>query len=153
MGRMYSIALSAVSYSAAGDFFELNPASGKPCVLHYIRVSATASETADQVRVTIERNTGTFGSGTGGASATSVRMNLNDATSGATAEAGNTTGATGTYEIIHDEGVDVRAGFTYLPTPEMRPVFFNATSVLVVRLKSAPAASTAFSGTLVYEEI
>lgn len=153
MGRMYSVSFDATSVSTAADFFELNPASGKPCILHAVRISAAASETADQLRFTIGRITATFGSGSGGSSGTSVKMNTNDAASGASAEVCNTTRATGTQEKVWAEGCDARAGFTFLPTPEMRPVFINATGVLIVGLEAAPAAATTFSGTLVYEEI
>jgi hypothetical protein len=149
---MYSVSFDATSLSAAADFFELNPASGKPCILHSVRISAAASETADQLRFTIKRITATFASGSGGSAGTNVKLNVNDPSSGASAETCNTTRATGTAETIWAEGCDVRAGFTFLPTPEMRPEFVNASGVLIVGLEAAPAAATTFSGTLVYEE-
>lgn len=152
MGRIYSVAFDATSISEARDLFELNPASGKPCIVHYIRVSAAASETADQLRFTIKRITATFSSGSGGSSGTSVRRDVSDTASSATAETCNSTRATGTAETLHAEGCDVRAGFTYLPTPEMRPVFVN-NNPLIVGLEAAPAAATTMSGVVVYEEI
>lgn len=154
MGRVYSSSFSNVSVSAAQDFFELLPASNKPCRVHSVTLSqgsdlGDAEEEA--LRVTIQRGHTT--SGSGGSTPTPRPMDSNDTAAGAVVEANNTTIASaGTSVTLHSELWNIRIPFVYLPTPETRPRVQNS-NLLVVRLEAAPTDAVTISGTIVFEEM
>jgi len=153
--RMYTVQFENVSVTAAQDFFEITPADDKVCVVHAIFLSQS-SEVGDaqeeMLRAQIIRGHTT--SGSGGTTPTPEPTNPNDAAAGFTAEVNNTTIASaGTTGIIHSEAFNVRTGWVYIPTPEMRPMVKQTNTTLVVRLLAAPADAVSMIGTLYVEEI
>jgi hypothetical protein len=94
-------------------------------------------------------------SGSGGSAATPAPLNSSaDTAAGATAETNNTTIASaGTAVTLHAETFNIRAGWQYIPTPEMRPGASQANTTIVVRLMAAPADELRVSGTLIFEEL
>jgi hypothetical protein len=149
---MYSVIFENVSVAAAQDLFEIQPADDKPVVLHAVFVSGCTSETSEQLRFTVKRITTSFASGSGGSAPTPTPLIAADTAAGATAEVNNTTPATGTAATLHAEGGNLVNGWSFIPTPEMRPSFKQA-EALVVKLEAAPSASTPCSGTLYFEEL
>lgn len=154
MGRMYSVAVSAVSVSAAQDVFELRPADDKPIKIHEVRLSqySDAGDAQDEMlSVTIIRGFTT--SGSGGSTPTPAPLGSSaGSAAGCAAEANNTTVATtGTTATLVADAFNVRAGWLYVPTPECRPGCSQADTSIVVRI-TAPADAITFNATCLFEE-
>jgi hypothetical protein len=154
MGRIYTIEFSGVAVTAAQDFFEILPATQKPCLVHAIFLSQS-SDVGDAeeelLRVRIIRGHTT--SGSGGSTPTPVPMDVNDVAAGFVGEANNTTIASaGTGVNLHSESFNIRSGFALIFTPEMRPRVQNP-SLLVVRLLANPADELTMAGTMYVEEL
>lgn len=155
MARMYAVTFENVSVTAQVDFFELSPADDKPIQIHaiYLSQSSDVGDAAEEMlRVQILRGHTT--SGSGGSAATPAPLHSSaDAAAGCAAETNNTTIASaGTAVSLHSEAFNIRAGWQFIPTPEMRPGASQANTTLVVRLMAAPADSLSMSGTLILEE-
>lgn len=156
MGRMYAVAFDNVSVTAAQDLFELSPADDKPVLIHgiYLSQASDVGDAAEEMlRVQILRGHTT--SGSGGSSATPAPLQSSaGAAAGAAAEINNTTIASaGTAVSLHSEAFNIRAGWQFIPTPEMRPGASQANTTIVVRLMGAPADVLAMSGTILFEEL
>lgn len=156
MGRMYAVSFEYVVVTAAVDFFELTPADDKPVAVHaiYLSQSSDVGDVAEEMlRVQILRGHTT--SGSGGSAATPAPLNSSaDAAAGCAAETCNTTIASaGTAVALHAEAFNIRAGWQFIPTPEMRPGASQANTTIVVRLMAAPADALSMSGTLIFEEL
>lgn len=161
MGRVYTVEFNAFSVPATNalDFFEIRPAANKVCEVHGVFISNTgiAADAGDAqeelLPVQIIRLPATVTSGLGGATPSGVPLNVNDAAAGFGADTKNTTVATtsGTAVTIHSDGFNVRTGWVYIPTPEMRPRVQNA-EALVIRLPTGPADAVTMSGTIYIEE-
>ncbi len=153
--RMYTVQFENVAVTAAQDFFYIAPADDKPIAIHacYLSQSTELGDTAEeQLRVQIIRGHATVGSG--GSAPTPVALYPNDGAAGFTARVNDTTIASaGTAVNVHSETFNVRAGWVYMPTPEMRPYCTQAQTTIVVRLLSTPADSITMGGTLYVEEI
>lgn len=153
MGREYVVSFSAVAISAAQDLFEIVPATGKPVVIHALRLSQTSDvgDAQDEVR-TIRILRGYTTSGSGGTTPTAAPLDEFDTAAGATLEANNTTQASaGTPVTLLTDGWNVRSPYLYLPTPETRPRV-GAGTRLVVTI-DAPADAITVSGEMVFEEL
>lgn len=154
MGRKYVVSFSAVAISAAQDLFEIVPATGKPVVIHALRLSQTSDvgDAQDEVR-TIRILRGYSTSGSGGSTTPAVApLDEFDTAAGATLETNNTTQATtGTPAALLTDGWNVRSPYLYLPTPETRPRV-GAGTRLVVTI-DAPADAITVSGEMVFEEL
>lgn len=157
MGRMYTVQFNDVAVTVAVDFFDLAPAAESPIIIHAIFISQNTEvgdAAEEMLTVRVIRGFATVGSG--GAAATPVQANENDAGALFTARTNDTTIAVvgaGATEIFHSEAFNVRTGWVYIPTPEMRPICTLTKTRIVVQLKSAPADSVTFSGTCYVEEI
>jgi hypothetical protein len=155
---MYVIPFEAVSVSAAQDLFEVAPADDKIVILHALHLSnvggtADAGDAQEELlQLSIRRGYTT--SGSGGSTPNIARLNANDAAASFTAEVNNTTVATtGTPDVVHPDGFNVRVPYTWAPAPECRPVCSQAESRIVVRLVTAPADAILLSGGLIVEEL
>ena len=152
MGRIYKVTFSAISISAVQDLFEINPGTNKPFWLLGCKITQSVSETSEQLRYTIERVTATFASGSGGGSAVVAKCDPGDSAAGFTAERNNTTRATGTKEILEDEGQNVINGWLYQPTPKQIEIFTNG-QPCIIGLPTAPGAALTMSGVAYVEEV
>ncbi|GAF88967.1 unnamed protein product, partial [marine sediment metagenome] len=134
MGRMYSAEFENVAVTAAQDFFELLAADDKPIAIHavYLSQSSDVGDSEEEMlRVKIIRGNAT--SGSGGSSSTPAPLNPADTAAGTTVEVNNTTEAsTGTEVDIHCEAFNVRTGFAFIPTPEMRPIVSEGAGTMIV---------------------
>lgn len=154
MGRIYTGAFSGVSVSATQDFFEITAPSSAVVVLHEVHITNDASETSEQLPVSIIRVPATITSGSGGSSVTAWKKSPGDASAGATVEANNTTVATtsSTLETIHRLGDNVLNGWHWVWAPESR-IVIPPSGCVVVRLGTAPGAALTMSGEITWEEI
>ena len=154
MGRMYTVAFSAVTVSAAEDLFEITPAGDKPVKLRglFIGQSSDAGDAQDEMlQVSIIRGHTT--SGSGGSAATARQLSSIDTAAGLAAEVNNTTTASaGTTHTLHTDTFNVRAGYQLWFPPECCPMASQADTTIVVRI-TAPADALTMSGTLYVEEV
>jgi len=144
------------AHTATGDLFQIIPGTEKPILIHAIYLSQN-TEVGDSgeemVRVEITRNYDTDATG-GGSAPNAVPLDANDAADSATITEGNTTDATGGSPVIlHTESFNVRTGWAYIPTPEMRPRCDLGDQNLVLELASLTDASITFDCTVYFEEI
>ena len=154
MGRMYTVAFSAVTVSAAEDLFEITPADDKPVKLRglFIGQSSDAGDAQDEMlQVSIIRGHTT--SGSGGSAATARQLSSIDTAAGFAAEVNNTTTASaGTTHTLHTDTFNVRVGYQLWFPPECCPMASQAHTTIVVRI-TAPADALTMSGTLYVEEV
>lgn len=154
MGRIYYVEFENVAVTASQDFFEILPATQKPCAVWSIELSQSsdAGDSEEELlRVKVIRGHTT--SGSGGTTFTPTKALNSSTNAGFTAEVNNTTIASaGTGADLWSGTFNVRVGLEKVWLPETRPVVANA-NLLVVRLMAAPADSLTMSGTLTVEEL
>lgn len=156
MSRMYSVIFDRVAVSAVQDLFELTNAATTVLKIHSVELGQDSDEQDaedEQLQIKINRRTGSPTSGSGGSSATPVKMQTGDAAASFTAEVNNTTQiSAGTETQIYSGAFNIRAGFFWTPTPECRPVIAPS-EYFIVELGEAPADAITMSGTIMVEEI
>jgi len=154
MPRLYTVEFENVAVTAAQDFFEILPATQKPCLVHALILNqytdfGDAAEEILRFRVIRGHTT----SGSGGSTATGRPLDSNDSAAGFTCEINNTTIASaGTAVNIHTDYFNIRTGYALILTPKMRWRVQNA-DLLVVRLLAAPTDSLSMSGCMYIEEL
>lgn len=155
MGRMYSVSFVDVAVSAAQDLFEVAPADDKKVVIHGIALGqdSDVGDAAEEI-LSVQLIRGHATSGSGGSAFTPSPLDPDSPAAGASAEVNNTTiASTGTAVRLHADVFNVRAGWVWIPTPEMRPMCGQGQSRIVLRLDDAPADALTMSGTLYFEEL
>jgi hypothetical protein len=151
-GQIYYAVFDSVSVSAACDLFYLKPPSSRAVVIHEVVVTQDTSETSEQLPLQMFR-TATDNSAQGSAN-TPAKGAPGFASAASTVRTNITGGNLATVtELLSTESQNVLGGWSFLPTPECRPVVAPAGNGFVVRLKTAPTASIPISGRLVFEEI
>jgi len=159
MGRYYTVTFSAVAVTAVQDLFEIvAPANAAAFItLHEIRLIQTSDNAAadsEMLRVQIKRGTSGSTSGSGGTAPTPAIVQAGDPAATFTAEANNTTQATGgTITVMWEGGYNVLGEYVWGPSipPDKKPRFSKGERCLV-SLPVAPADSLTMSGTVVIEE-
>lgn len=153
--RPYTVVFQAVAMTVSQDLFELTPADDKPISLMGIFAgnSTDFGDAQDEIlRWSVIRGFTSSGS-VGGSAPTPRPLNRSDPAAGFTAEINNTTKATtGTTNILHADGFNVRAGLAFWWPIDCRPQASQADTTIVVRLESTPADSITFDGTLYVAE-
>jgi hypothetical protein len=145
---MYSATFEEVAVTAAQDLFEINAPSDAVVVVHAFEISQSSDTDNENLNLLIHRGST---SGSGGSSPTPAPMEVGDAAFGGTVEANNTSQSTeGT--ILHSAAFSVLSGYTYIWTPEMRPVI-SPSGRLIIELQTAPGDSLTMSGVVYFEEI
>lgn len=156
MAFLYTVSFEDVTISTAGahDCFELLPATQRPCLIHAVQLSQnTDIQDVGEFMARVRLIRGYTVSGSGGAAATEIALDPSSPTASAAVETNNTTvAATGTGVDVWAEAFNVRTGFLYMPTPEMRPKVRNA-ELFVVRLAAQLTSPVDMSGTIVWEEL
>lgn len=159
MGRIYYVNTGFQTVASASmpiDLLEITAGTEKPFVVHEVTVSQSSDfgdTEAEQIRIAVKRATGAFSSGTGGASATTVKGSLSDSAAGFTAERNNTTQASGgTIETLVTEAVPVQAGYQRIWTPETRPTI-QPTDALIVSIEGSLADDLTMTATAIIEEL
>lgn len=156
MGRRYTVTFEGEAESAQVDFFEIAAASGKPLTIHNIIITQeteAGDAQEEQLRVVIKGVSGSPTSGSSGATTVNkVPKNRSLAAAGFDAEACNTTKLSGGTAVVHHaETFNVRTGFVWRPVPE-ETIDVLASEYLVVELKTTPADSVTWNGTMEVEE-
>lgn len=155
MGRMYTAPFSNITVSVAQDCFEVLAAAGKPLAIHQVIITVSEDETNQQLRFHLARAAGSYTSGSGGGTITPVALSSSMPAAGATVERNNTTVAavgSGTYVTLWSEGIPSQGGFSFLPTPDMRPII-HPTEAFIVSLGNNPDAAVSMCGVVVFEEL
>lgn len=143
MPRRYMIYRVPTSITAAIDAIEIAPADDKLVeVLAWGGYQEGVGDIGDSAEelLSAEWIRGNTTSGSGGASYTPVPVDPGDAACGAAVEVGNTTVASaGTAVVVSPRGLNVRAPHDRPLTPEERIYTTQATGMLCLRLRAAPA--------------
>lgn len=153
MGRFYTAVFEGVTVSAAQDFFEIVAPADAVVVLHavYITQTSDVGDSAEEMLSCVIQ-TGATTTGSGGSTPT-PSTNLGDSAFGGTVEANNTTEASaGTILNRHRESFNIRAGWIYIPTPEMRFVL-SPSARMTITLITVPADDLTMDGTVYFEAI
>ena len=149
MGRLYSASFTEVAVSAQQDLFQIE-ANTVPAIIHAVFLSQSSDvgdSESEGLSILIRRVTDTVTNDIaevaldGGDAAANADLAINEITE-------LTTGA----RTIHAEDWNILTPFTYLPTPELRPVV-QVGNAIVVNLNTTPADAITMSGTLYFEEI
>lgn len=155
-GRQYQVIWdAATAVTTAIDIFEILPGDDKPVFLDEITVWQTTDfgDAQDEV-LQLQIITGYTTSGSGGASATVNKLNANDAAATFTAECRNTTVATtGTANIVHSDGWNVRSPYIWTPSNPVWIPYGTQAVPLYVRLPVAPADSLTMNAAIKVREI
>jgi len=157
MGRMYSIEFADVAVTAAQDLFSFKPLDDRPVILHAVFItqnSDVADAAEEMLTVKIIRGAATVGSG--GSNPTARPLDSTDAAFGPTTNvrANDTTETSGGTPLdMHSEAFNIRTGWAYIPTPEMRIRTDEGDGFLAVALITVPADSLTMSGTMYVEEL
>ena len=147
MGRIYYAPFDniAVTTDPDQDIWEIATTATQKVVLHAFELTS-ASITAEFVRLRLLRRTASGN----GAAVVEVQADQDDAaTSTVVEQLALIPGAIG--DILMGFQWEQLGPLIYLPTPEMRPVV-QQNGFLALNLQSALAATTNWSGYLVYEE-
>lgn len=154
MGRMYTASFAGVAVTAQQDLISILCTAATPVRLHacFIAQSSDAADAQDeQLRIRIQRGMTSVGSG--GGTMTPCDIHNTGTAAVSTARINDTTIASaGTITIVHEDAFNVRGGWVWMPTPEMRPVCVVSTRI-AVGLVTTPADSLTMSGTLYFEEL
>lgn len=152
MARTYSVSFSAVSVSAAQDLFEISAADDKPVKLKGFSIAQTGNsdvgDAAEELlKLAVIRGHST--SGSGGTTPTPRPLNPSDAAAGFSAEANNTTIASGgTGVTLHEGAFNVRGPYDYWWPDGLEPSATQGNTTIVLRMASAPADAITLSATL-----
>lgn len=156
MGRVYTVNWDAeTAITSQIDVFEITPADDKPVRVHELRLWQTSDlgDAAEEI-IGLQIIRGFATSGSGGGTPTTVPQLANDSAAGFTAECRNTTLATaGTAAVGFSDAWNVRIPYIWTPTPEMRPVVAQTSTMFVVRLMAAPTDSLTMFASMTVEEI
>lgn len=157
MGKMYTISFNGVAATADQDFFELLVAEGlKKVRVHALYISQrteVGEAMSEMFHITMKRITGAPTSGSGGSTATPVKVKTESPAALSTCEINNATQLTGgTSVIIHTQSFEALHGLELKFDEDKRPEF-DAGTRCVIELEEDPGDSTTFSGTLWIEEV
>jgi len=156
--RAYSFSFTATAATGAIDYFELVAGSTVGLVLLSLDISQTTEfgDAQDEmVEWFVKRASGSYTSGSGGATPTGRPMRAGDSAATCTCEARNTTQllvGSGTLVTVHNSAFNIRAGIDKIWTPETAPSC-GISQALVVGMVSAPADSVSWCGTAIVGEL
>lgn len=154
MGRMYIAPIDLTAAASNRDIFELTAGTSKPVHIHEVLITTDIETDAAEVQIQllVQRLASGFTSGSGGSAITVARLGSSAETAtGASAEQGNTTKASGTATVLSEPYMNNRVGIHLIYTPESRPGIASGEG-FVVSLQAVPA-STAFGGHVIFEEL
>jgi hypothetical protein len=153
MARIYTAQFNGVAVTAQQDLFELVAGTNVALVIHEIFLSqSTEVGDAQEEGLSILLKQGSTTTGSGGTAPTKVPRDVDDAASGATVAANNTTKATAGTIVTHCAwNWNVRVPLQILFTPELRPMVKGARR-MTVELATTPADSITMSGYITWSE-
>lgn len=154
MARRYWVDLPPTAIAVAADLFEFTPADDKPIKVLALNLHQTsdAGDAQDEI-LSVVWVRGHTTSGSGGSTPTPRPCNPSDTAAGFTAEAANTTAASGGTGVnLPRHGWNVRAPLERPYTPEEAPEATQGNTTLVLRMAGAPADSLTIGGSVLVEE-
>lgn len=152
-GRKYTVTFNNVSVSAVQDLISIQSTSGMAFALHELWIGQYTASSVGNLRFTVKRFTAAYVIGSGGSSATPVKINNGDAAATVTGRTNDTTQTTsGTSTIIRPDVFNVINGYLWLPAPADQPVF-GISSAMVISLDGPPGSAESMSGGVVIEEL
>jgi len=156
-GRPYIVTWdAATAVTTAIDIFEILPGDDKPVFLDELTIWQTSDfKDAEDEVLQIQIITGYTTSGSGGSASPLVgKLNPNDSAATFTAECRNTTVATtGTANIVHADGWNVRSPYIWTPNSPAFIPYGTQAAPLYVRLPAAPADSLTMNAAIKVREI
>lgn len=154
MRGMYSAVFAGVSVSVAQDLFELTASADTPIIIHRIEIGQDTDETSQQSVIKLTRSTSGSTSGSGGSTATPVKLGgTGDVAADTVVEINNTTALSGGTSVqIGRRSFNWLNGFVFAPTPEERPTI-SCGERFTVNLPTAPSSALTVSGEIVFEEM
>lgn len=157
--RTYTVLLPASAQAGAIDWFELIAGSTSALALLGLDIGQTTEVTdaqEEQIDYYIKRASGTYTSGSGGASAgTPGPVRPGDAAATFTAEIRNTTRiavGTGALVTLHNSSFNIRAGLDKLWTPETA-FGCGPSQALAIGMTGAPTDSITWVATAYVAEL
>lgn len=153
-GRHYWIDLQPTAVTGAIDLLEITPADDKPIKIISLNLgqSSDFGDAQDEV-ISVFWVRGNTTSGSGGLSPTPKPCNASDVAAGFTCETFNTTIATaGTSGIGPRHSFNIRGGLERPYTPDEMFECTQASTLLCLRMSSAPADSLTIFGSVCVEE-
>lgn len=153
MGRIYTVPFDDVAVSAAQDMLSVSVPSTTAVAIHSIVLGQRGLTSWAGLPLRFVRFSGAFTNPAGGSSVTPAKANFNDAASLCTCRANDTTvaGSGTAVTVVTDEWILLN-NYLWLPPPEDR-IILPPSQLFVLRLPTAPSASTNCSGTLTFEEL
>lgn len=151
--RIYTAQFNGVAVTAQQDLFEIVAGAAIPLSIHELFLSQTTEVgDAQEEGLLILLKQGSTTTGSGGTAPTKVPRDVDDAASGATVAANNTTKATGGTIVTHEcYSWNVRVPFQKIWTPETRP-FAKGARRMTIELGTTPADSITLSGFITWSE-
>lgn len=149
MGRVYSLQFNKVAVTVVQDLLQIE-AKIVPVIIHEITISQSSDvgdAAAESLLIRLKKVTDTVTD-----DVVEVKFDEGDSAANANLAVNETTQLVAGVEVLRSEVWNIALPFTYLPTPEMRPVI-SVDDTFVVDLADAPSDSITVSGTLVFEEI
>jgi hypothetical protein len=146
-GRIYKAIMPAIAVTAAKDLMRLKADTDHILVIHEVVLTQETLETDEQLPVVLQR-VSTDGTGT---ATTIVAAQEGDPAFGGTCIHNLTVDSTA-GDVLHREGFNLKSGFFWLPPPELR-IVVPPSGRFTLRLPTAPAASTTFTGVITFEVI
>ena len=146
--RVYNVLMERISVSAAIDLIRLSAPSDAVLVLLRTWLSQTASETSEQLGVSVNRAS-TDGTGT---SYTAEKHEDSDAAFGGTAVVNLSADTTKTGNPPYGDSFNILNGWIWVPMPEDR-LWVPPSGRIVLRLEDAPGSALTMNGGLTFGEI
>lgn len=153
MGAVFEAAFENVTATVAQDLFELATGSANSVKVRRIRIS-TNRTTSEQLRLTINRYSGSPTSGSGGSTPTIRKVSAGYGTATAVVESNNTTRISGgTKETLPADLWNAITPFEWVPSDGKGEIELAASEHLTVGLEAAPGSTVQLSGWIEFEEI
>lgn len=146
-GRIYKAIMPAIAVTTAKDLMRLSADTDHILVIHEVVLTQESLETDEQLPVILQRAS-TAGTGT---TTTIVAAQEGDPAFGGSC-VHNLSADTTAGDVLHREGFNLKSGFFWLPPPELR-IVVSPSGRFVMRLPTAPGASTTFTGVITFEVI
>lgn len=151
--RVYAVALSAVSVSAAISLIQIKAGATVPLQIIRMTIAQSSSTTSTQQRAQINRKSGA-------ATVTSATPVICGPVTDPAASAVGGTSATGTNasaegtdgNITFQDVFNYLNGWIYLPTPK-EYLFTDATGIVALKLPVAPGSAVTLVSNAIFEEL
>ncbi len=153
MGAIYSAAWNSDAHTGDIEYFSLVTAATSCAIIRSIRIgqhSDAGDSEAELMRVTIQRFTGTVGSG--GAAITPSPHDAGYAAAETTVRGKDTTLSGTLTALLLEETWNLQAGYLYQPTPEELITVSPSTKIAIFSARALDDAAD-LVGTITFEEI